>query len=59
MGESSKFQILTGKICKNIFLTVPSCALFYLISSQGVQDTFIYNMDNLCMLIVIWSIDMG
>ena len=28
-----------------------------MISSQGVHDTFIYNMDKFCILIVIWSID--
>ena len=28
-----------------------------MISSQGVHDTFIYNMDILYILKVIWSID--
>ena len=28
-----------------------------MISSQGVHDTFIYNIDNFFVLIVIWSID--
>ena len=28
-----------------------------MISSQGVPDTFMYNMDKFCIIIVIWSID--
>ena len=51
MGKSPKFQISTGKICKKIFSeTVPSCTLFSMISSQGVHDTLIYNIDNFSIL---------
>ena len=56
MGNSPKFQISTGKICRNSE-TVPSCTLFSMIYSEGVHDTFIYNMDKFSILKVIWSID--
>ena len=55
MGKSRKSQL--AKPAQIFSEAVPSCTLFYMISSQGVHDTFIYNVDKSYMLKVIWSID--
>ena len=56
-GRTPNFKPQLAKSVKIFSETVPFYTLFQMISSQRVHDTFIYNMDKFCILIIIWSID--
>ena len=49
-GRAPNFKSQLAKYAKIFSETVPSCTLFKMISSQGVHDTFIYNMDRFCVM---------